>query len=359
MKPAPILPGATIGIIGGGQLGQMSAMAAIALGYRVHIFSPEKECPAAAIAHHFICSAYDNIQALDAFASSVDVITFEFENIPQHTLKNLALKCPTYPHPDILHLAQNRLREKAYAKRIDIPTAAHQEVTSASTCQKAFETLGGTKAILKTQELGYDGKGQILLTPEDNPEAIWQESGFKHAVMEAYVPFVTEISAIIARNASGQTSLFPIGENTHQQGILHQTIVPACVSDAVKKQAETYAVRMAEELDLRGILALEFFVLEEGTLLFNEMAPRPHNSGHWSQDGCVTSQFEQHIRAVCNIPLGDVTQHSKVRMHNLLGNEVEQTAALLEDPRAKLHLYGKKTIRPGRKMGHVNYVTPL
>lgn len=351
-----IPPGGIIGIIGGGQLGRMTALEAANMGYRTHIFCPYPEGPAAQVSNHVTVAEYDDRAALQKFAEAVDVITFEFENIPYETVDFLEKFKPVRPRWNVLHTAQHRLREKDFCRKIGGPVAAYVPVTDEKTLNKAWEKLNVPKAVLKTAELGYDGKGQAIVTSAAELEKAWVEFGKPECILEAFVPFVKEISVIIARGPDKSTAIFPIGENTHVKGILDTTVVPANIGEATGKQAKELALKMADKLSLVGILAVELFVLADGNILFNEIAPRPHNSGHWTQDGCVTSQFEQFVRAVCGLPLGSTEQKAKVRMKNLIGQEADNWQEIVKDPAAKLHLYGKKEARPGRKMGHVNYV---
>lgn len=355
-----IPPGSTIGIMGGGQLAQMATLAAVSLGYHTHIYSPEPNCPARFVAHKITLATYENKAALKTFAESVDVITFEFENIPAESVQFVEAIVPVRPRWKALEISQNRLKEKAFFnEQIGIKTADYRAVRSLKELKEGFKDLGGEKAILKTAELGYDGKGQHVVHAKTNLEKLWREASMEEGVLEAFVPFEKEISVIIARNEAGETKVFPPAENVHENGILATSTAPAWVADGILQAACDCAKKAVDALQLKGLLAIEFFVTKEGELLVNEMAPRPHNSGHWTMDGCVTSQFEQFIRAVCGLPLGAVEMHSRVTMRNLIGTDVNGWAEILKDPSAKLHLYGKREARAGRKMGHVNVVTPL
>jgi len=358
MKIIP--PGRTIGIIGGGQLGRMTALAAANLGYKTHIFSPEKDCPASQVAFKITCAPYEDKEALRKFSEKVDVISFEFENIPNDTVVFLEEMNDVRPGSKVLYTAQNRLREKAFFNKIGVPTNRYISVESADSLISGFNELGGRKAVLKTTELGYDGKGQAIIeTGGEWLKEIWNSCKMKNAILEEYIDFSKEISAIVARGIDGKSLVFPIGENKHSSGILDSTVVPASIGQKAEREVERMAIKIAEELGLIGILAIEFFVTNDGNIIANEMAPRPHNSGHWTMDGCITSQFEQFVRAICGLPLGSVRQHSSARMRNLIGEDVNNLEDILNDEFAKLHLYGKKEARPGRKMGHVNYVLPL
>lgn len=354
-----IPPGSTIGIIGGGQLGRMTAMAAASLGYKTHIFCPEQESPATQVAHHHTCADYLDQKALHAFAEAVDVATFEFENIPHDTVLFLEKIVPVHPSSRALHIAQNRIREKTFLTEISVATNRYAHVKTPADLAEAYASIDSKKAVLKTIELGYDGKGQALVENEKDLEKAWENIGQRESILEQFIDFTAEISVIIARGHDGKTALFPAGENTHRQGILRNTVVPATVDAAAVKEAGQMAERIAEALELIGLLAVEFFVKEDGGVLVNEIAPRPHNSGHWTLDGCITSQFEQCIRAICGLPLGSVEQHSAVTMQNLIGDDVNEWQNIAADPAATLHLYGKKDARPGRKMGHVNHISPL
>lgn len=350
-----IPPGATIGIVGGGQLGRMTALAAARLGYRCHILCPEPAAPASQVAPATVAS-YDDAAAVASFARSVDVVTLEFENVPLATLQTIAETTPCRPAPDVLAIAQDRLREKTFMHAAGVPTTQFAPVTSATALTEAAAEIG-LPAILKTNRLGYDGKGQLRLDAARDLAAAWQTLGAAPAILEAHVPFACEISVIVARAGDGTTAPYVAVENRHAQGILRQTIAPAAIDPDIATAAQAHAVKLAAALDLVGLLAVEFFVGSDGSLLANELAPRPHNSGHWTLDACGVSQFEQLVRAVCGLPLGDPRRHADATMHNLLGDEVAAWPALLGEPDARLHLYGKATARPGRKMGHVTRLT--
>ncbi len=349
----PLAPGSVIGIIGGGQLGRMSAMAAAELGYRVHIFTPETDSPAAQVCARTTVAAYDDEAALEAFARDVDVVTLEFENVPTAMLKRLAAQAPVRPHWKCLEICQNRMKEKAFANELGIETAPWIAVWDVPGLSRAMEEIGGP-TILKSTLMGYDGKGQVRIPPGADPMRAWSELNCDVGVLEGLVDFDMEISVITARGPDGAMVSFEPVENRHKDGILDITVAPATLATALADEARVIAHKLAESIDLVGLLAVEMFITHDGHILVNEMAPRPHNSGHWTQDGCATSQFEQFIRAVCGLPLGAVERHTNITMTNLIGTDVEAWAALLADPHNKIHLYGKNEVRAGRKMGHVN-----
>ncbi|WP_374653055.1 5-(carboxyamino)imidazole ribonucleotide synthase [Dongia sp.] len=348
-------PGSVIGILGGGQLGRMSALAAGRLGYKVHIFSPEKDGPAAQVSWRNTVARYDDLAALEAFAKSVDVVTFEFENIPAEAAEILAKVKPTRPAPRVLHVTQERLREKRFLEGIGVPVTAFRDVKSAAGLPEAVAAIG-TPSILKSASFGYDGKGQVRIEAGTDLEEAWKKMGGTVAILEGFIDFDCEISVIVARNPQGEVALFEPARNHHKHHILDTSSVPAGIPAKTAHAAEAIARQIAGEIGLVGLLAVEMFVTKDGRVLVNELAPRPHNSGHWSQDGAVTSQFEQHVRAVCGLPLGNPARHSDTVMTNLIGDEVETWPQLLADPDVKLHLYGKAEARPGRKMGHWNRI---
>jgi 5-(carboxyamino)imidazole ribonucleotide synthase len=356
--PVPMLaPGATIGILGGGQLGRMTALAAARLGYRVHIFADEADSPAAQVSNRTTVADFHDAAALDGFAAAVDVATIEFENIPAEAVRRVAALKPVSPRPEILEIAQDRLREKDFLRSIGIATTGYREVLDAAALTRAMRDFG-TPAVLKTVRMGYDGKGQVMLRPETKPEEAWRRMGGEIGILEEFVDFACEISVIVARGAGGACASYPPVENQHTAHILDTTIAPARISAELAMRAEAVARHIAEKLDLVGLLAVEMFVTQAGEILVNELAPRPHNSGHWTIDACVTSQFEQLVRAICGLPLGSVAHHSDAVMKNLLGHDVERWREALADPLAKLHLYGKSEVQPGRKMGHVTRLVP-
>ena len=344
--------GATIGIIGGGQLGRMLAIAAARLGYRTHVFTPETDSPAQQVASQTNIANNDDVEALKQFAQSVAVITYEFENIPHASLAFLEKANQVSPSADILRLSQNRGREKAMLNKNGIATAPYRVVTSLDTMQAAVEALG-VPGVLKTAEMGYDGKGQMRIDSVEECASAWQQLQSDEAVYEGYIRFECEISVIVARNEMSGCVAYPPVQNIHQNHILDSTIAPAPIEKAVRKEAIAIAKSLAEALNLCGILAVEMFVTRDGKVLVNELAPRPHNSGHWTIDACVTSQFEQSIRAICGLPLGSPRRLYNAVMKNLIGNEVHQWYDYLQEPNTKVHLYGKKEVREGRKMGHI------
>jgi 5-(carboxyamino)imidazole ribonucleotide synthase len=352
-----IEPGGTIGILGGGQLGRMIALAAAALGYRCHIFCPEPLSPAKLVTPFSTTAAYDDKEALAAFAKAVDVVTFEFENVPAPSADLLAGLKPVRPGPQALRIAQDRLKEKDFLRSIDVATAPYREVTSEEALRRAIHDIGPL-SVLKTVRLGYDGKGQVMISPDVDSAAAWRDLRAELGILEGFVDFACEISVIVARGANGTWAIYPPVENQHSKHILDTTIAPARIADEVAMRAEAIARHVAEKLDLVGLLAVEMFVTPTGEVLVNEMAPRPHNSGHWTIDACYTSQFEQLVRAICGLPLGSPERHSDAIMKNLLGEDVERWREALNDPLTKLHLYGKEKASPGRKMGHVTRLMP-
>ena len=357
----PLPPGSVIGILGGGQLGRMAALAAHQLGYPCHIFCPQEDAPAFQVTSLATCAGYDDEEALSRFAEAVEVVTFEFENIPAKSLTSLAERVPVHPGPNALKICQNRLREKDFCNSVRVPTARYAEVTSLDSLRRVLRDLG-TPAVLKTIEMGYDGKGQATISSASDLERAWQVmtggSGQGTGILEAFVDFDLEISVIVARGIFGSMETYVPVENQHRNHILDLTIAPARVPPQVADRAEILARHLAEEIGLVGLLAVEMFVTRDGDVLVNELAPRPHNSGHWTMDACLTSQFEQFIRAVAGLPLGSIFRHSDAVMKNLLGDETQGWADYLKEPGAKLHLYGKAEARPGRKMGHVTRLQP-
>ncbi|SDD81129.1 5-(carboxyamino)imidazole ribonucleotide synthase [Rhodospira trueperi] len=353
-----IPPGSTLGILGGGQLGRMTAQAAARLGYDCVILTPEEDSPAARVAREAIVAPYDDPAALEMLARIADAVTVEFENVPAGVLEILASHIPTRPGRMALETAQDRIREKAFFNTVGIDTAPWRPVHTARDLRAALADLG-TPAVLKTARLGYDGKGQIRLEAGSDPAAAWEALNTDAAILEGFVDFSMEISVIVARGPDGHMETYDAVQNIHTNHILDTTIAPAPLPAGQRAAARLMARNAAEALDLVGLLALEMFVTPDGHLLANEMAPRPHNSGHWTLDGCVTDQFEQLVRAVCGLPLGLTapTVH-EARMTNLLGESAADWAAILSDPTAKLHLYGKRAARPGRKMGHVTRLKP-
>ncbi|MEI2384985.1 5-(carboxyamino)imidazole ribonucleotide synthase [Breoghania sp. JC706] len=358
MTGCTLAPGATIGILGGGQLGRMLALAASPLGLRCHIYCPDADSPAFQVSDAFTVAAYDDEAALGAFADAVDVVTYEFENVPEATARFLESRTVLRPGARPLGVAQDRLSEKEFLASIGIPLAPFAPVDGPDDIAAAAQ-VAGLPAILKTRRMGYDGKGQTRIESLDDVHAAWERIGKAPAVLEGVVDFALECSVIAARGADGATAAYDIAENEHRDHILKWTHVPASLSGETQAAARALGIRVAEALDYVGVLAVELFVVREGgseRLVANEIAPRVHNSGHWTQDGCLVSQFEQHVRAVAGWPLGAPERRCDVVMENLIGQDAENWAEILADPAARLHLYGKREIRPGRKMGHVNRV---
>lgn len=352
----PLPQGAVIGILGGGQLGRMLSVAASRLGLRSHIYEPAANPPAAQVADRLTTASYDDADALRAFAESVDVITYEFENIPTSALDLLESLRPIRPNRRALAVSQERIAEKDFLTGLGLTTAPYAAVTTLDDLQQAIARIG-TPAILKTCRLGYDGKGQARLrTPEDAAAALAAMGG-TDAVLEGFVNFSHEVSVIAARGLDGSVACYDPGENVHRDGILHSTTLPARLSPAQRTDAVLLAARILNALDYVGVMGVELFVTPQG-LLVNEIAPRVHNSGHWTQNGCAVDQFEQHIRAVAGWPLGDGSRFADVVMENLIGDDVLRVPEIARERNAALHLYGKAEARPGRKMGHVNRIVP-
>ena len=336
----------------------MTALAAARLGYRCHIFAPVSGGPAAQVAAAETVADYDDLEALTRFAAAVDVATFEFENVPVSSVEFLLDKIPVHPGPKALAAAQDRLVEKNFLRGIDIPTAPFLKADDPVALASAVAAIGAP-AVLKTARLGYDGKGQVLISPDTDVAAAYREMGANRGVLEKWIDFKMEISVIIARGRDGSTAAFDPTENRHRNHILDTSIAPARISDTLAQDARAIAQDIAAALELVGLLAVELFVTREDRLLVNEIAPRPHNSGHWTMDGCATSQFEQFVRAICGQPLGSTVRTADTVMTNLIGGGVKECRSILQEPDACLHLYGKDEARTGRKMGHVNRVYPL
>jgi 5-(carboxyamino)imidazole ribonucleotide synthase len=352
-------PGDTIGILGGGQLGRMLALAAARLGLRCQVFSPDPDSPAFDVVQHATCAEYADVEALELFAADVDVVTYEFENVPAATAMILAARRPVLPDHHILETIQDRLAEKDFVTGLGIATARYADVSSAATLRAGVERIG-LPAVIKTRRFGYDGKGQAIIRAGGDLDAVWDDLGTKSAILEAFVPFEREISVVAARGADGDVECFDVTENEHSNHILKYSRVPASIPDALAEQAREIAKKIAVALNYVGVLAVEMFVVpgsDGPTLLVNEIAPRVHNSGHWTLDGASISQFEQHIRAVAGWPLGKPVRHGDVVMTNLIGDDVLDYGRWLTVPGATVHLYGKGAPRPGRKMGHVTEVT--
>ncbi|MBB5687608.1 5-(carboxyamino)imidazole ribonucleotide synthase [Sphingobium boeckii] len=346
-------PGSTIGIIGGGQLGRMLAMAAAQLGYRCHIYAPEADSVAAEVAAEFTCAPYEDWDALKRFGDSVDVVTYEFENLPVDALTPLAAIVPIHPRLSSLTIAQDRLNEKSHMADLGIATAPWRAVSDQASLERALAEIG-MPAILKTRCFGYDGKGQVRITSPDDVATAFEAIGAQPAILEGFVDFEAEFSILLCRAADGDCTFWDASTNVHRDGILAvSTVPPAALVAGQAREAKAIARRVADAMDYVGVLTLEFFASAHGPV-FNEMAPRVHNSGHWTIEGALTSQFENHIRAVCGLPLGATALTApRVRMDNLIGHEADAWAEILSDPTAHLHLYGKDEARPGRKMGHV------
>jgi 5-(carboxyamino)imidazole ribonucleotide synthase len=358
--PSPVMlkPGDTIGILGGGQLGRMLAMAAARLGLRCHVFSPDPDSPAFDVVLHATCADYADVEALELFANDVDIITYEFENVPAAAAMILGARRPVLPDRKILETTQDRLAEKDFVKRLGIGTAEYADVSSAPSLRAAIGRIG-LPAVLKTRRFGYDGKGQAIIRDGDNPDQIWEDLGTRSAILEAFIPFACEVSVIAARSADGHVECFDVTENEHQDHILKISRAPANISEALAARARAIAEKIANALNYVGVLAVEMFVVErdgEPEVLVNEIAPRVHNSGHWTLDGASISQFEQHIRAIAGWPLGKPVRHGPVTMTNLIGDDITTYEQWLTVPGATVHLYGKGRPRPGRKMGHVTQV---
>ncbi len=355
-----VLPaGSVIGIIGGGQLGRMLAMAAARLGYRVAILEPGADCPAAQLAERHICAAYDDPAALEELAAISAIVTYEFENVPVEAAESLAGKCPVMPPPIALRKAQDRLVEKQFLNDAGIPTADFRVVDSDADLEKALGQFGGS-GVLKTRRFGYDGKGQRVFRNAGAGEAngAFEQMGSVPLILEAFVPFTKEISVIAARSPGGAIETYDPAENVHRDGILRSSTLPAAISAETARDARRFAAMLMEALGYAGVAGLEFFVLGDGSLLANEFAPRVHNSGHWTEAACAISQFEQHIRAICGLPLGNTERHSDCVMENLIGRDIEKLPELAAQSGVVLHHYGKTEVREGRKMGHFTRLAP-
>lgn len=355
-------PNGAIGILGGGQLGRMLTLAAARLGLRAHVYAPEERNPAYDVAAERTIASYTDETSLKAFAGAVDVVTYEFENVPVETVEILEkLGARVAPGPRALAAAQDRLAEKNFIRSIGATTAPFHPVDDLASLEAGLKEIG-RPAILKTRRLGYDGKGQTVigenardlgLTWEEANRKAWEEIGARPAILEGFVDFACEISVIGARAADGDIALYDPPENRHRGGILRTSIVPAEISEETAKKARAITAKMLTELDYVGVIGVEFFVLKDGSVMVNEFAPRVHNSGHWTIDACAVSQFEQHIRAVAGWPLGDPSRHSDAVMENLIGEEVANWRDCARARQLCIHLYGKREARPGRKMGHV------
>ena len=359
MATFPLPPGSTIGILGGGQLGRMLALAAARLGFDVAILEPEPDSPAARVAAHAIIGDYDDPLALEALSRLASVVTYEFENVPAAAvLKLQALGVEVAPGPEALAVAQDRVAEKQFLNASGAPTVVFTAAAAPAEATAAALAMGGP-VLMKTRREGYDGKGQRWVEHPADAAATFEALGGVPVILEAPADFVRELSIIAVRGRDGATAIYPLAENHHEGGILRRSLAPAIVTPALADQAERIAARVLSGLSYVGVIGIELFELRDGRLLVNEIAPRVHNTGHWTQDGCEVDQFEQHIRAVVGWPLGPTVPHARVEMLNLLGDEADAWAKLSQEPETRLHLYGKRAAKPGRKMGHVNKLKPL
>ena len=355
--PPPVPPGGTIGILGGGQLGRMLALAAARLGLRTHIYSDTADAPAFQVCDRLTIAPYDDRIALATFADCCDAVTYEFENVPAEAAKLLSEHKPTNPNSHALAIAQDRLVEKTFIRELGHSTAPFAPVESTDDARNAFAQLGGKPAVLKTRRMGYDGKGQEIVHHADDAAAAFERLHKTACILEGFVEFTFEASVIGARAVDGSFAAYDPPENIHQHHILKRSIVPARLSPVQTEAAKAIAKSIADALDYVGVLGVELFVARDGTLLVNEIAPRVHNSGHWTLEACLVSQFEQHVRAVAGWPLGDATRHSDAVMENIIGDEAADWQKLAAGGGA-LHLYGKSEIRDGRKMGHITRLSP-
>ena len=357
--PEPLPPGSTIGILGGGQLGRMLSVAASRLGLKAHVYNDEPDAPAFDVAAASTVGAYEDASQLSRFAACTDVVTCEFENVPAEALRVTGEIVPVFPPAKAFAAAQDRLAEKDFVSGLGIAVAPYAPVDSLGDLKEALARVG-IPALLKTRRFGYDGKGQVAIHTLCEAETAFEKIGGAPSLLEGIVPFQRELSAIVVRGQDGETRFYDVVENVHQGGILATSRVPASISDSVVFEARKIAGAIADALDYVGVLCVEMFQREgeEPELIVNEFAPRVHNSGHWTLDACLASQFENHVRAICGWPLGDVNRHSNAVMTNLIEDDVEAWPALAAEPGLGLHLYGKAEARPGRKMGHVTRLTP-
>ncbi|WP_411287448.1 5-(carboxyamino)imidazole ribonucleotide synthase [Phenylobacterium sp.] len=359
MADLPLQPGSMIGILGGGQLGRMLALAAGRLGFDVVVLEREADSPAGRVCAHTIVAAYDDAAALAALAAVADVVTYEFENVPAAAVASLVgMGVDVAPGPLALAVAQDRFEEKTFLNANGAPTVAFAAADSPEAAVDAVARIGAP-ALMKTRRDGYDGKGQRWVEHAADAARVFAELGSVPVIVEAPADFVRELSVIAARGRDGATAVYPLAENHHEHGILRRSLAPARAAPALTEQAERIAARILAGLDYVGVIGIELFELSDGRLLVNEIAPRVHNTGHWTQDGCEVDQFEQHIRAVAGWPLGPTRAIAQVEMLNLLGDEADTWSKLAAEPETRLHLYGKRAAKPGRKMGHVNKVRPL
>lgn len=353
-------PGDTIGILGGGQLGRMLAQSAASLGLKTHVFCPDPHSPAFDVSASYTVAAYEDLEGLDRFARSVAAVTYEFENVPGPTAAHLDAKIPVRPGVRALEVSQDRLFEKQFLSGAGVAIAEFAEINSQQDLVSALYRFGG-KGVLKTRRFGYDGKGQLMIRTPEDVNGAFEKIGSVPAVLENLIPFECEVSVIVARDLDGTCASYDIARNYHENHILKTSTVPASVSPATAEAARTMAKRIVSGLDYVGVMGVEMFLVRDADgekLLVNEVAPRVHNSGHWTQDACLTSQFDQHIRAVAGWPLGSAERHSNAVMENLIGFDADDWQSILEEPAARLHLYGKAETREGRKMGHVNRIAP-
>ncbi len=351
-------PQKTLGILGGGQLGRMSAMAAAKLGMRVHIFCPEENSPASMVSEKTYVAKYNDKEALKEFAQSVDTITYEFENIPVETVQFLQKFKPVWPDDKLLEIAQHRVKEKQFLNDIGIKTARWSFANSPQDVLNILKEWNVSSVILKTCRFGYDGKGQAKYNAKDNIDIVWNSLKSEEIIIEEIIDFACEISVIVARDKIGQTACYPPVLNEHKNHILHKTTAPAPIPENMIMEAKKITEILADAVDLVGVLALELFVTKDGKILANEIAPRTHNSGHWTMDACICDQFEQHVRTVTGMTIGYPTRHSNAQMINLIGNDVKKLEKYHEMQNASVHLYGKQEIKENRKMGHVNIINP-
>ncbi len=352
-EPLPL--GSTIGILGGGQLGRMLSVAASRLGFRTHIFEPGAEPPAGHVADAVTTAPYEDDAALRAFASACDIVTFEFENVPTSALDLIEAQVPIRPGREALRISQDRLTEKEFLQGLGLNVAPYADIPDQAALDAAVTAIG-TPSILKTRRFGYDGKGQVRLRSAEEAGGTMSQMGGAPCVLEGFVDFSHEVSVIAARSVTGEVACFDPGENVHRDGILHTTTVPARLSASQRTDAVLMAARILNALDYVGVLGVELFVTPQG-LIVNEIAPRVHNSGHWTQQGCSVDQFEQHIRAITGWPLGDGSRYADVVMENLIGDDMDRVPELAREKNTSLHLYGKVDVKEGRKMGHVNRIT--
>lgn len=357
----PLRPRATIGILGGGQLGRMLASAAARLGFKTHIYSPKGDNPAFDVATHVTEATYENETALTSFINAVDVVTYEFENVPSETAQFLSVRKPLFPDPNALAVTQDRLKERIFLRDLGAEISPFAAIDSIDALKlEAGKIAGG--AVLKTRRFGYDGKGQAKLASADDADAAWDKVGRARSILEHFVPFTKEVSVIVCRDQVGHTRTYAVTENLHENHILAVSRAPADIDPQTAVSARALAVKIADALDYVGVLGVEMFLVERNgdtEILINELAPRVHNSGHWTLDAAVTDQFEQHIRAITGHPLGDTHRIADAEMHNLIGDAAESVGRFLMEPRVKFHHYGKAEAREGRKMGHATRILPL